>query len=239
MLTLIVTLLAVFLGAVLARISGMGFALVAAPLLVAIHGPYTGVAVGNALSIVTAAFITVRLWRHIEWRRAVPLVVGAAITVPFGAWIAERTPAPPLLIGMSVLVLLALAVVVRVQRVWFLTLRGGAVIAGGFSGFMNAASGLGGPALAVYGASNRIAQDAFVGTTQFVIVIVNTLSLLWKGTPHIGAIEWIVAGIALAAGMVVGECAARWVSARVGRWLLLTLATAGAVTTLGRGICTL
>ncbi len=59
------------------RITGMGFALVAAPSLILVVGGFAGVLVVNVCAALTSAAILTRLWREVDWARWRVLVAGA------------------------------------------------------------------------------------------------------------------------------------------------------------------
>ena len=75
-------------GAIAQRVSGMGFALVVAPVLVLLIGPFDGVLMVNICGAASALMVVTRVWREISWKHyfllAIPAV--AALLVKDGAW---------------------------------------------------------------------------------------------------------------------------------------------------------
>lgn len=67
--TLALALLAVAVGTALQRLTGIGFALVAAPLLVLLLDPFHGVLVANAATTLAAAILFLQLRRSVDWHR--------------------------------------------------------------------------------------------------------------------------------------------------------------------------
>ena len=84
-------------------------------------------------------------------------------------------------LGIGILVIVALTVSLVVTRTEHVaTGRAPAVVAGAASGFMNAAAGVGGPALSVYAVATQWPQAAFAATAQPYFVVIGTASLVGK-----------------------------------------------------------
>lgn len=79
--SIVLVLVAVLVGASMQRITGMGFALVAAPFLVPLLGPVDGVILVNLCSVLTAAIILTRVVRDVDWRRAGVLALFALVGI--------------------------------------------------------------------------------------------------------------------------------------------------------------
>lgn len=229
----------VFLGAVTQRMTGLGFALVAAPLLVAVLGPTDGVLLGNVLSAILCIIVLATSWRHTRWRRAALMTAPALLTVPAGAWVVHHVAPAPLTIFVGSVALAAILVTAFAQRARLLVGRSGAVTAGALAGFMNVTAGVGGPALAIHSYSEGWDRETFVGTGQVFLLVINCLSVATKGFPTaIGAL-WIGSAAALAAGAVVGHFVSPLIPHRVGRTLVLVLAALGSASALIHGLLSL
>lgn len=226
----------VFLGAVTQRMTGLGFALVAAPLLVAVLGPTDGVLLGNLLSAVLCTIVLATAWRHTRWRRAALMTAPALLTIPAGAWVVHHVAPAPLTVFVGAVALIAVLVTAFAQRARLLTGRIGAVVAGGLAGFMNVTAGVGGPALAIHSFSEGWDRETFVGTGQVFLLLVNCLSIATKGFPTAVSSLWIGSGVALAAGAIVGHFISPLVPDRVGRILVLALAALGSASAVIRGL---
>lgn len=224
------------LGASVQRLTGMGFALVAVPALVLLLGPAEGVVLANCAAGVISAVGLVDAWREVRPAAMVPLVLAAACTVPAGSWTAARLPEPALLVGMGVLVSTAVLLVMRGARVPALRGVRGAVAAGAAGGFMNSSAGVGGPAVSLYAVNAGWTVREFVPNAQFYGVVVNAFSVAANGVPALTAPVWLLAGAALAAGTVTGKALGERVPERRARQLVLGLALAGGLTTLGKGL---
>ena len=238
-LTLILLPLGVVAGALTQRVTGIGFALVCAPLLVVIAGPFEGVVLANLLSLTVAAVVFATHWRDVDWRRAGLLAAPALLTIPLGAWVARSVPPAPLMVGIGLLVIVALGAVVLSARARVLRGTAGAVGAGAASGFMNVTAGVGGPAVVLYAVSADWEHRRFVATFQVYAVVTNLASLAFKGgLPAISAAELGVSFAGLVLGLLGGEVLARHVDHRVARRLAIGLALTGAVFTVVKGVLT-
>ncbi|HET7474550.1 MAG TPA: TSUP family transporter [Dermatophilaceae bacterium] len=228
--------LGVVAGAVTQRVTGIGFALVSAPLLVLVAGPFDGIILSNILGLLVSAVVLASTWRHAQWRRGALLALPALAAIPLGALVARRVPGPVLLVLIGSLVLVALALVQLSPRARILRGRRGAVAAGAASGFMNVTAGVGGPAIVLYAVSTAWEHRRFVATFQYYSVMVNLASLLVKGAPSLPGSALLVSVAALAVGLAGGEVLSRRVSPERASRAVLVLATAGALSTVVKGV---
>jgi len=244
--TLVVVVLVVFAGSVIQRSTGMGFAVVAAPFLVILLGPLVGVVLVNFASVVSAAVILVRLRRDIDWRRYASLAVPAVLGIVPGSVLALTLPTDVLELAIGVLLLLALAVSL-------LFTRSGRVVTGpvaptvtGFvSGMTNAAAGVGGPPVSVYAVLSNWPHRSFVATLQPYFATIGLLSLVSKVVidpsrwPVLEWWAWVSGGVAILAGLVVGDRISGRIGPSVARWVVVGIAVAGAAALCVRALLSL
>lgn len=226
--------LSVLVGAFAQRITGMGFALISAPAIVILLGPFDGVIVVNLCAVLASLIILPRVWRQIDWRRFGWLVVPALVGTGVGALVAANAPGPALQFGVGLLVVAALTVslaVTRTERV-----SSGptpAMIAGLASGFMNSTAGVGGPAISVYAIVTRWPQLTFAATAQAYFVVIGTAALVGKlaatgwAVPPLEPGMWPVVIGAVIVGLLLGELAQRHVSHRAARAAVIVIAYVG------------
>lgn len=228
---------AVFLGAATQRISGMGFALVASPFLVALLGPFDGVVLINLLGALTAFTLFAATWRRVEYRRVGLLLVPAVIAALPGALVARFVPSAILSVVVGVLVVLTLVgSFFAVSNVRMMG-RGGALLAGSVSGFMSASAGVGGPAISAYAIAIRWHQPAFAVTVQPYFCALAITSLAFKGAlPQLAWAGWVSCAVALALGLLAGHLLAGVVKPRAARILVIALAFAGAAVIIVKGV---
>ncbi|WP_232320331.1 TSUP family transporter [Herbidospora daliensis] len=226
----------VVVGASVQRLTGIGFALVGVPAMALLLGPADGVRLANCGALVISAAGLAATWRSVRPGAMIPLVLAAAAAVPAGAWFARGLPEPALLAVTGAFVTAAALLVMAGVRVRSLRGRGGALAAGAASGFLNASAGVGGPAVSLYAVNAGWTVREFVPNAQFYGVVVNVFSIAAKGLPQLTAPTWALVGAGIAAGLAAGSLLARHVPERPARWTVLSLALAGGLTTLVKGL---
>ncbi|MDH6214742.1 putative membrane protein YfcA [Streptomyces pseudovenezuelae] len=226
----------VLLGSSVQWLTGMGFALVAVPALILLLGPAEGVVLANCAAGVISVVGLAGGWRRVRLGAMVPLCAAAACTVPAGAWLTRQLPAPVLLLVMGALVTVAVLLVMRGARVPALRGTKGAVAAGAAGGFMNSAAGVGGPPISLYALNAGWTVREFVPNAQFYGVIVNAFSVAANGVPTLSTPKWVSVAVAMAVGGAIGRGLSDRIPERRARQLVLSLALAGGVTAVGKGL---
>ena len=228
---------AVLVGALTQRLTGVGFALVASPLLVLALGPIQGVVITNIFGVATALMVYVFHVRAVEYRKVLPILAAAAVAVAPGAILARTLPSYVLAIGAGSLIVAALALSVFARRIRGVKAWPGQVVAGGLSGFMNVVAGVGGPAITAYAVASEWEHRRFAISAQFYFAVLGLISLLARGAlPAISPTVWIAAVAALAVGLLGGQILTRWIPVRAARSICLILALLGGIAVIVRGI---
>lgn len=229
-------------GSVLQRVSGMGFGLVAGPVMSLVLGPVEGILFVNAVATVNAVLGSWSVRRDIPWRTVSLLgsvmILGA---VP-AAWVISQVSTEVLSMVVGFLLLIALAVVTVGQR-WVPPFRGKtpAVASGIAAGFMNTVVGVAGPALTVYALGSRWKHAEYVAALQPLFAISGALSVAVKvvGTDlslaGIPGLDWAVGFAAVALGVLLGIRLSRIVDRGIARRIAITVALVGAASVLIRG----
>lgn len=231
---------AVFTGSMLQRVTGMGFALVAAPFIVLIAGPTTGIILVNVAAAVTSATVLTRVFRHVEWKKFVVLVPAALAGIAPGALVVQNVPPAWLEILVGGMVLGGLTASQLRSSAWRPGVKALAV-AGSVSGFMNATAGVGGPALSVYALRTRWEQTEFAATMQPYFLAIGLASIGAKvianpsSAPQLSFWDWSMIGAAIFAGLVAGDVLAGRTGVQTARRLMLIPAYIGSTATLLRG----
>ncbi|KOU56349.1 membrane protein [Streptomyces sp. MMG1533] len=226
----------VLLGSSVQWLTGMGFALVAVPALVLLIGPAEGVVLANCAAGAISVVGLAGGWRRVRPGAMVPLCLAAACTVPAGTWLTRQLPEPVLLLVMGGLVTAAVVLVMRGARVPALRGTRGALAAGAVGGFMNSAAGVGGPPVSLYAVNAGWTVSEFVPNAQFYGVVVNAFSVASNGVPQLSTPRWVAVVAAMAVGGVIGRGLAGRMPEERARLLVLSLALAGGVTALGKGV---
>ncbi|MDQ4502744.1 sulfite exporter TauE/SafE family protein [Sinomonas sp. ASV322] len=242
-----VVLLAVVVGATAQRVAGLGFGLMVSPVLVVLLGPLDGVMIVNACGATSSLLILSRVWRDVEWRRYLGLIIPGFAGIAIGAFLASHVAAAPLEIGIGLILVAGLVgsqLVARAQRNLGKRVDGlGVMAASGFSsGLMNAAAAVGGPAVTAYAVLSRWDQRRFGATLQPYFITTGTTSLLAKvfatggHWPELEFWQWMLIFVCMVAGIVAGDFLARRVAGEAVRRVVIVIAYAGAALAIFNGI---
>lgn len=235
---LILAVVAVLTGAVLQRSTGLGFTLVCGPFLVLVLSPYDGVALANLLSLQANVLVLAATFRSVDLRSVAMLSAGVLAAILPGAAVARALPDPALLVLVGALATLAAGVVAAGRTIPGLRGPLGGLAAGLVSGFSNVTAGVGGPALAVYGASARVPRVRFVPTVQVVGIVTNASSLLAKRDAHLPGELVLACVTTVLVGIVIGRWASRYIGESAGRVTVLGLAIVGGLASVVKGVLT-
>ncbi|TFD91191.1 sulfite exporter TauE/SafE family protein [Cryobacterium serini] len=240
--TTVLVIAAVLVGSSMQRITGMGFALVAAPFLVLLLGPVDGVIVINACGALTASIILMRVFRQVDWRRYSLLAVCAVVGIVPGSYILQFVSVAWLEISIGVLVAAGLTISVSLGRVVVRDRLGFRVMAGLTSGFMNTTAGVGGPAVSIYAIATGWPQRSFAATMQPYFLTIGLASLASKfglgsaDLPQLPVLVWVFIGCACIVGLIVGDRLSTVIEPHVARRLLVVVAYLGSFATIVRGV---
>ncbi|MEA5454606.1 sulfite exporter TauE/SafE family protein [Sinomonas sp. JGH33] len=243
-----VVLLAVVVGAMAQRVAGLGFGLMVSPMLVVLLGPLDGVMIVNACGASSSLLILSRVWRDVEWRKYVGLIVPGFAGIAIGAFLASHVPPAPLEIGIGLVLVLGLVVSQLVARARN-TADSAAVdgfkaisVSGFASGLMNAAAAVGGPAVTAYAVLSKWDQRRFGATLQPYFITTGTTSLLAKVAatgghwPALELWQWLLVLGCMLIGIVVGDLLARRVAGDTVRRVVIAIAYGGAALAIVNGI---
>lgn len=224
------------IGMTVQRSAGLGFSLIAVPVFGIALGTYEAVHLANMLAVAVTLVVFASTWRGVELRKVCILAgVGALAVIP-GVLLARKLPQAELqLFAGAVITLSVLLLVRRSPPTWHQgrwSLHG----VGAAAGFLNATAGAGGPPVATYAAASQWSPVNFVPTLQLSILAISVQSTLVKGIPSTSPQLWLLAGIGLFAGRVLGGILARRVSPRILLRIALTIALLGGISLMSRGL---
>lgn len=226
----------VFLGAASQRITGIGFTLVAAPILILAIGPEAGVTVCLAGNGLLAFIIFCAAWREVAWLKAGVIFVGITIGSLAGSFLMMSLRMPVMLTTIGFLIVAATGSTVLGYRPRMVRGRGGAVVSGAISGFMNVLSGAGGPLIAVHAMTERWKHSVFIGTTQILFFVGNLLALVLRGPMRIEPSVWAVVGPAALAGGVAGQIALRRLDEKLAKRAVVIFSILGGLSMIAKGL---
>lgn len=226
--------LSILVGAMAQRVSGLGFALTVAPVLVLLIGPFDGVLVVNLAGAVSAAIVISRVWRRIDWRQFSYLTLPALLAVIPGAYISVLLGGPELQITVGFILVIALSISVLVNKAQKTVPQfRAAVLTGTASGLMSATAGIGGPGVAVYSVLTRWEQRSFAATIQPFFVCLGVTAFVTKvllseqGLPDYDWWVWPLIISCTLVGLALGEWVSGFVSVRIARISVIVISYLG------------
>lgn len=240
---IVLTGLAVLAGAVAQRVSGMGFALLASPVLVLLLGPFDGVLLVSICGVISAGLVITQVWSQVNWRQYLLITPPALLAIIPGALVAVRFEGPVLQITVGLILVSALTTSLLLRWAGHITPRTATgLIAGGASGFMNATAGIGGPAISVHAVLTRWDQRAFAATLQPHFVTTGVVAFSVKaltaegGLPDYDWSLWVVIVACTIVGLLLGGRLAQWISTPVAQLTVIVLSYATATVAIVDGI---
>ncbi|HEX7168526.1 MAG TPA: sulfite exporter TauE/SafE family protein [Acidimicrobiales bacterium] len=225
---------AVAAGAIAQWVSGIGFSLVCAPILIAVLGPLEGVRTALVLSSFLNLTLIAGRRRDLLVREGALLLVPAVAVTPLVA-AAVRGVDARWLAGTAGLLTVVSAVALAAGVRWE---RGAgphaAAVAGVLSGTMNVIGSIGGPAAALYAVNAGWPPARMRPTLQVVFLVSNGVALVALGLPQARHVAGPLAGL------VVGWIVGWWLDPRVphdlARRLTLAVAAVGGAVAIGRAV---
>ncbi|MDO4909024.1 MAG: sulfite exporter TauE/SafE family protein [Corynebacterium sp.] len=232
--------IALFLGCILQCITGMGLALVAAPLLILFLGEHDGVMLLQVIGVIVCAVSAKALWHEIDRPKLIRIFIPAAIGVIPGVVFAHLVAPKILDISLGVATLIALALGKLVTHSRLMAGPAGAPIAGGTSGFLNVCAGIGGPPLVIYAHCINWEYRSYVATAQAYFTCLNLLSLIMSlishGIPVFQNGIWITAATTSIAGFIAAHYLHDYLPEKRAGQLVYIIAVLGAAAVTVRGI---
>jgi uncharacterized membrane protein YfcA len=235
-------LLAVAMGGIAQRATGMGFALASAPLAIIALGPLEGVLLMNLLGLPAAGLALFLLWRKIEWNVILPMFIPCVFGIWLGVWFLGEIDPAFLEVGIGLALLLAVIITVKSPPLPSTTsLFIPATLTGLSSGFLNAVASIGGPPLVVFRNLKRWSPESFTPSIQPLLITMSGGSFLLKTLsgpvplPSYSIISWVGLIGALGAGILLGQLISRKISLETTSKAITWLAILGSLATLIRG----
>ena len=227
----------VLVGALAQRSTGMGFALLSAPFLVLVLGPFEGILVTNLCGAMSSALNVLAQRHDVDWPRAAVLVPMGVVGVIPGAVAVMLIPEAPLMVAVSAVVIAGLALTLLLRGRTLPRSRALGAAGGLASGFMNVTAGVGGPGVVIYARATGWPHRQFAATAQLQFLVLSVVSLAAKRSlPTLDPLSWAVLVIALLAGTIAGS----WLGPRIpperAMQIVLVLAVAGSLIALARGL---
>lgn len=195
-----VFILATFVGAFVAGLSGFAFGLVAASLWLYILSPLQTATLIVAFGLIVQGYSVWKLRRAMEWRKLWPFVFGAAIGVPAGVTLLTWANAQSVRVGVGIF--LILYCLYAFFRPALKPVTGGGAAADAGIGFLNGVlggmTGLAGILVTIWSGLRGWPKEAQRAVFQPVAVCIFLMSALWlgaKGTITSETVKLFVIGL--------------------------------------------
>jgi uncharacterized membrane protein YfcA len=227
--------LAVAIGAFAQAVTGIGFALVCAPLLVMSIDPRQGLSLTNFIGILLSLLVLSREWRQANVKHAAALLVPACIVSVPAALLIRRIDPDQASVVAGALILFAVALLASGFRTKHLHGKSGIVGAGTISGIMSMLAGVGGPAVALYAVNASWDIKTLRPTLNVYFIGLSAVAIAMRGVPEVSAGFASTLVVAMVAGFAGGIHLAKRLSADHIRTMILVIASAGGVAAIVKG----
>jgi len=143
--------LACVLGAAVVRgFSGFGFSLLSITALSLVLEPAAIVPSIFMLEVAASLPLLPGIWRDIHWRSIGWLLLGYTVFAPIGVWLLANAPVAPMKLALGVFVIATAALLLKGFALKQMPNRAATLAAGGASGLLNGAFGIGGPPVVLF-----------------------------------------------------------------------------------------
>ena len=175
---LLIAFLAALLSGCVAGLTGFGFSLVCAPLLLFSYGPETVVVLTAVLSVFVSADVVRDSWREADGRLVAALLAPALVGSVAGAWVLRA--ADPEYLELAVGAAVALSALVLL---WDVRLPGAetgwaTVLAGSASGALSTSTALAGPPIVLLLASRGVPKRPFRATSALYFLVAGVVAFV-------------------------------------------------------------
>lgn len=220
-------LLSVAAGATVQIITGTGFALVCAPLLLLMLGQDVGVRAVLLLSLALNTYLLAVTVRSVRWKDSALLLASAALFVVPTAFAVQAIRGPALTVLAGVVIVVAIGFVMGGRTFRVIDTAGGAALVGAVSGIFTVVAAVSGPPVTLLAVQRKWSPDVTRGTMQAFFLPLNLVALAVLGPVDIDLVNlwWAVGGCVC--GVVAGSLGARRISPAAARWSMLIVAAVG------------
>lgn len=218
-----VALLSVFAGGLAQAVTGLGFALVAAPGVIVMLGPRQGVSVVLVLGTLASVLPLMRQYRGVQVRAGAQLLVPTLVAIPLVAALVAGADTRALAVAAGLAIIAGAGLLSRGGSLPMLVSWPGAVLTGACSATLSVIGGVGGPPVALFAANAGWDPRATRATLQafFLIQGVVTVAVVGPVWPSPAMI------VALALGALVGLALIDRIGADAARRAVLGVAALG------------
>lgn len=195
----------IFFAGIVRGFIGFGFSLIAAPTLAIFFPPLVIVPIILFLDFAAGIIAGLRDRKHVDHRLLLWLSIPCLVLTPFGAWVLHLVSDDTARIGIALTVLIAVGVMTLRPNTFMFTNSLAAISAGGSSGLINGALGMGSPPIALFLLSANLGASSVRATAILFFLIADAGAIISNtAMGNIGklAIQWSVIGLPF---MLLGE----------------------------------
>ncbi|HVE76694.1 MAG TPA: sulfite exporter TauE/SafE family protein [Actinomycetota bacterium] len=224
---------AVILGSAVQAATGLGFALVAGPFLIAVNGHSEAIRTIMVQSSILNLLVLAREWRGVELKPLSPLLIGGLVAVAPVAFIIRNANTYVLAIVAGVITLVAAVVLASGVRIKLLRGAAPGVATGAISATTGLLAGIGGPPVAMYAINSGWKPAMYRPALQVFFLILNFAGLALLGLPESNQ---LLCAAVLIVGWLAGTVFARKLNERSLVMAALTVAAAGGIFAAAQGL---
>lgn len=230
----------VFAASCIQAITGIGFGVIAGPMLLVSMGSGTAIQLSIILSFLIAVLLAPATLPRVSWTLLRPLLAGVVLGTPIGA-LAFAFLSIDMLKIIAALVVAAMTVIatgfLSRHPVFETDSRSRRIGSGILSGIFNAALAMPGPPIAAYATAIRRDKHTIRATTLVTFLFAYPIALAFQaGFSGFGeGLGWAALLLALptVAGTIIGLFVAAIISERYFRWLTIAFLLASVVALVG------
>ncbi len=143
--------------------------------------------------VLTSIYLLPGLWRQVDWKSIIVLLIGTWVTTPFGVYALSSLPASPIRIALGLVVIAAAILILRGFALSRVPGTPATLAVGGTAGLLNGSMGIVGPPVILFYFSSPIGVAAgrasiityFIGTDTVAVAIFSAQaligeSLIWR-----------------------------------------------------------
>ena len=220
-------LCAVFVAAFIRGLTGFGFALILAPILLLILSPTSVVVVNLLLGLLSNIVVLSYSFKNVNLKKISPMIISSLFGIPVGAWIISVTApsALKILIG-GVTVSFAIPLALGFSKT-FTREKLASGICGFLSGVLTSSTSIGGPPVVLFMHSQNWQKDVIHPSLAAYFLLVCSWSLVILSVSGLINAQMIVSAISLAPALLIGiglgMIVFRRINTRYFRWFSMVI----------------
>jgi uncharacterized membrane protein YfcA len=204
-------------------VTGFGFALILAPIMLLIIEPTTVVVINLFLGLLSNFVVLFYSFRRVNLKKISPMIISCALGIPIGVWIISIIPSQTLKVligGVTVVCAVTLAVGYTKTLVKDRLFSG---IAGFFSGVLASSTSLGGPPVVLFMHNQNWEKESIHPNLAAYFLFLSSWSLIALYISGLIETHMVLSAVSLVPSLLIGTCVGlivfRRIDNRYFRWL--------------------